>query len=49
LHVTNAEKYRSLNDAVCAVAGEVRAPTPQQPDGMLVFDVAEIVWEAPAD
>ena len=25
-HVTDNEKYRWLNDAVCAISGEVRAP-----------------------
>lgn len=54
-HVTDSEKYRWLNDVVCAISGEVRAPVGvapdqiKQPDVKLVFDVAEIVWEAPAD
>ena len=53
-HVTDSEKYRWLNDTVCAIAGEVRAPTGvppeqiKQADVKLVFDVAEIVWESPA-
>jgi hypothetical protein len=32
------ERYRRLNDAVCAVAGEVR---PSE----VVVEVAELVWE----
>lgn len=52
-HVTDNEKYRWLNDTVCAIAGEVRAPTGVPPEQIkqasvkLVFDVAEIVWESP--
>ena len=51
-HTTNNEKYRFLNDVVCAISGEVRAPSLppaeiQQKDVQLVFDVAELVWEAP--
>ncbi len=54
-HVTDSEKYRWLNDVVCAIAGEVRAPVGvppekvKQADVNLVFDVAEIVWESPAE
>ena len=54
-HVTDSEKYRWLNDVVCAISGEVRSPVGVSPDQIkqgdvkLVFDVAEIVWEAPAD
>lgn len=54
-HVTDSEKYRRLNDVVCAVAGEVRAPVGvpperiKQADVKLVFDVAELVWEAPPE
>lgn len=53
-HVADSEKYRWLNDTVCAIAGEVRAPTGIPPEQLkradikLVFDVAEIVWESPA-
>ncbi len=52
-HVTDSEKYRWLNDTVCAIAGEVRSPVGvpadkiKQADVKLVFDVAEIVWESP--
>jgi hypothetical protein len=54
-HVTDSEKYGWLNDTVCAIAGEVRAPVGvtadkiRQADVKLVFNVAEIVWEAPAE
>lgn len=54
-HVTDSEKYRWLNDAVCAIAGEVRAPleTPtdkiKQADVNLVFNVAEVIWESPPE
>ena len=37
-HVTDDERYVRLNDAVCAVAGEVR------PDEV-VLEIAELVWE----
>jgi hypothetical protein len=47
-HLSNHEKYHKLNDAVCAIAGEVRAPTPEKP-GELMFAVSELVWEAPPD
>ena len=41
-HVTDDERYARLNDAVCAVAGEV------WPDGV-ALDVAELVWEPLGD
>jgi hypothetical protein len=46
LHLSDAERYRWLNDVVCVCVGEVRAPEDparQSPD--LVMDVAELVWE----
>jgi hypothetical protein len=53
-HFAQDEKYRRLNDAVCAIAGEVRSPSVppekfKQAEVMLVFDVAEIVWEPPKE
>ena len=54
-HVTGSEKYGWLNDAACAISGEVRAPMGvprdqiKQADVKLVFDVAEIVWESPPE
>jgi hypothetical protein len=54
-HVTDNEKYSWLNDAVCAISGEVRAPVGipreqvKQPDVTLVFDVAELIWESPRE
>jgi hypothetical protein len=53
-HVSDHEKYRWLNDSICALAGEVRWPDkpPEQVTQMeveLVIDVSELVWEAPKD
>jgi hypothetical protein len=54
-HYADADKYRWLNDAVCAIAGEVRTPADvpreqvKQADVKLVFSVAELVWEAPPE
>jgi uncharacterized protein DUF3237 len=50
-HTTGSERYRWLNDAVCAVAGEVRVPPEvppsqlKQADVKLVFSVSEVIWE----
>jgi hypothetical protein len=50
LHLSDAEQYRRLNDAVCVCVGEVRAPTePEQPEPDLVLDIAELIWEPIAD
>jgi len=45
-HVADDERYRWLNDRLCAVAGEVR-----ERDGgfEVVVDVSELVWEPIAD
>jgi hypothetical protein len=54
-HYVDADKYRWLNDAICAIAGEVRSPANippermKQADVVLVFSVAELVWEAPPE
>jgi hypothetical protein len=52
-HVTSHEKYKNLNDAICAIAGEVRVPPSESPieqrQVQLVFAVSELVWEAPPD
>jgi hypothetical protein len=54
-HITDSEKYRWLNDAVCAIAGEVRVPMEippeqlKQADVKLVFSVAEVIWEPPPE
>jgi hypothetical protein len=45
-HLSDDERYRRLNDVVCACVGEVR--TPADPDAEspdIVIDVAELVWE----
>lgn len=44
-HVTNDERYRWLNDRVCAVEGEVR-PRPDAAGFDVVLQVSEMVWEA---
>jgi hypothetical protein len=43
-HVTEDQRYRRLNDVVCALTGEVRR---RVGDGgyEVVLDVAELVWE----
>lgn len=53
-HISSHDTYHSLNDAVCVIAGEVRAPAPrstpiQQDEVELVFAVSELVWERPPD
>jgi Protein of unknown function (DUF3237) len=47
-HLASEERYRWLNDAVCAIVGEVRPR--EDAGGMeIVLDVAELVWEPLAD
>jgi len=47
-HLSQDERYRWLNDVVCAATGEVRArPDAVSPD--LVLDVAELVWETTSE
>jgi hypothetical protein len=42
-HLTDDDRYRWLNDAVCVVAGEVR---PRAGDGFdVVLEVSELIWE----
>jgi len=43
-HVTDDERYRRLNDVVCALTGEVR-PRAGGDGFEVVLDVAELVWE----
>lgn len=43
-HLSDAEKYKWLNDTICVGTGEVRA----QADGaspQLILEVAEVIWE----
>lgn len=47
-HTTDDERYRWLNDAFCAVAGEVHHRS-EDDRVEVVLDVFELVWEAPAD
>ena len=43
VHVTGDERYEWLNDAVCAVEGQVR---PDEAGGFsVVLDVLELIWE----
>ena len=53
-HVSDHEKYQWLNDSICVIAGEVRSPDKppeniKQGERELVFDVSELVWEAPQE
>ena len=48
-HVSDAEQYRRLNDAVCVCVGEVRAAADPEPGPDLVLDVAELIWEPIAE
>jgi hypothetical protein len=43
-HVCDDERYRWLNDIVCALTGEVR-PCSDDSGFDVVLDVAELVWE----
>jgi hypothetical protein len=45
LHLSDDERYRSLNDCVCV--GEVRAR--DEGGSLLVMDVAELIWEPVAE
>ena len=50
LHLSDSDRYRRLNDAVCVCVGEVRAPVDlHRGSPELVVDVAELVWEPIAD
>jgi Protein of unknown function (DUF3237) len=54
-HITQDPKYLWLNDAVCAIAGEVRQSPDissgrlKPEDIQLVFSVSEIIWEPPPE
>ena len=41
-HVASDDRFRWLNDAVCALAGEIH---PEDDGTDIVLDVAELVWE----
>jgi hypothetical protein len=48
MHLSQDSRYRWLNDVVCVGTGEVRTrPDRDSPD--LVIDVAELIWEPPAE
>ncbi|MGZ4132698.1 MAG: hypothetical protein ACXVWF_06605, partial [Actinomycetota bacterium] len=42
-HLSDDERYRWLNDVVCASVGEVRVLDAERTE--LVMDVAELIWE----
>jgi hypothetical protein len=44
-HLPDDERYRWLNDVVCALTGEVR-PREDGEALEVVLDVAELVWES---
>ncbi|HXV32451.1 MAG TPA: DUF3237 family protein [Gaiellaceae bacterium] len=46
-HETGDERYAWLNTAVCTLAGEVR-PRGDGTGFDVVYEVSELVWEAPA-
>ena len=48
LHVAGDERYRWLNDVVCPLVGEVR-PRDDAGGMQIVLEVAELVWEPPAE
>jgi hypothetical protein len=43
-HLSDDERYRRLNDVVCALTGEVR-PRVDGSGYEVVLDVAELIWE----
>ncbi len=47
-HTSDDERYRWLNDRVCAVEGEVR-PRSDDTGFDVVLEVSEMVWEAASD
>lgn len=47
-HLSSDERYSRLNDVVCVVTGEVRTREDGSGTDLLV-DVAELVWEPPAE
>jgi hypothetical protein len=49
LHLSDDDRYRSLNDAMCVCVGEVRGSLDPDGEPDLVLDVAELVWEPIAD
>lgn len=50
-HFSDHERYQRLNDAICAISGEVRRPSTEAPqaDVELVFEIAEVIWEPPTE
>ena len=50
-HFSDHDRLKRLNDAICVIAGEVRRPSPDSPQGdvELMFEVAELIWEPPPE
>jgi uncharacterized protein DUF3237 len=48
-HLSDSERYRPLNDAMCVCVGEVRSSDDPETSTELVLEVAELVWEPIAD
>lgn len=50
-HMTDDSRYAHLNDGIGVLSGEVRRPDHPEPivqgETQLVFEVSELVWEAP--
>jgi hypothetical protein len=44
-HLSDAERYRRLNDVICTVAGVVE-PRADRYGLDVVLDISELVWEA---
>jgi Protein of unknown function (DUF3237) len=49
VHLSDSERYRALNDAMCVCVGEVRSSDDPETSAQLVLEVAELVWEPIAD
>jgi hypothetical protein len=46
VHLSDSERYRRLNDAMCVCCGEVRSRPGASPGGPdLIMDAAELIWE----
>jgi sugar lactone lactonase YvrE len=47
-HLSEDDRYRRLNDVVCVCTGDVR-PRADGPGMDLTLEIAELVWEPPAE
>lgn len=46
-HVTDHERYRWLNDVICAVAGVIE-PRPDRHGSEVAIEISQLVWEPDA-